>query len=379
MADTQDWAVVAAGARTWGLLIAAAGLVSSLSRSVLARRGDLHEVRLEREEHEREAHARHRERDHEIRNALFAIEGATLTLERYRDDLGPDDQEHLAAAVAGGIEHLRGLLEPRRERSDPVDLRRLADERVALLRARGVAAVVDGEDGVLALGDEGLCGQVLGNLLANAVRHGDAGALGVTIQVGYEHGQARLRVHDRGDGVPAEARERVFEPGVRLHAGREGEGLGLSLARALARRQGGELWLQDPVAGAGACFVLGLPRGDAAPGGGEAVEEPEHLAEVGQGAVRPTVGERHGAAAARLHAVVERDHGRSRDRYPPARDDRHVEVSGAHLGEDDGDLGVGRQQRPETLSEQRWGGGKGDTETERRYGGRGHISPYDGE
>jgi two-component system phosphate regulon sensor histidine kinase PhoR len=75
-------------------------------------------------------------------------------------------------------------------------------------------------------------------------------------------GGAELRVKDRGPGVPAEHRERIFEKFHRvddtLTSEKSGAGLGLSIARQLARGLGGELrYAARP--GGGAEFVLELP------------------------------------------------------------------------------------------------------------------------
>ena len=66
-----------------------------------------------------------------------------------------------------------------------------------------------------------------------------------------------IRFADDGPGVPAADRENIFEPFFTTR--RNGTGLGLSVARAIARSHGGELAL-DPDFLAGACFVLSLPR-----------------------------------------------------------------------------------------------------------------------
>jgi signal transduction histidine kinase len=73
---------------------------------------------------------------------------------------------------------------------------------------------------------------------------------------------AELRVLDRGPGVPPEHRERIFDKFHRvddtLTAEKSGAGLGLSIARQLARGLGGEL-RYTPRAGGGSEFILGLP------------------------------------------------------------------------------------------------------------------------
>jgi signal transduction histidine kinase len=78
----------------------------------------------------------------------------------------------------------------------------------------------------------------------------------------------RIRIEDRGPGISAAERERVFEPYVRLEPSRArhtgGSGLGLAIARAVARAHGGDITLSDR-AGGGLCAELALPRGSTLP------------------------------------------------------------------------------------------------------------------
>jgi signal transduction histidine kinase len=73
-----------------------------------------------------------------------------------------------------------------------------------------------------------------------------------------------LAVHDQGPGVPSDQRERIFEPYAQLDGPTRsdvgGLGLGLYIARRLARASGGELRATDPRAGLGAGFELRLPQ-----------------------------------------------------------------------------------------------------------------------
>lgn len=104
--------------------------------------------------------------------------------------------------------------------------------------------------------------QILSNLLDNARRHTPADGI-ITIDVTAEPGAAQVTVTDTGPGVPDDERYRIFERLVRLDAGRArdhgGAGLGLSIARALARAHGGDL-VCLPHDG-GAQFRLSLPLG----------------------------------------------------------------------------------------------------------------------
>ena len=100
----------------------------------------------------------------------------------------------------------------------------------------------------------------LANLVDNARRYG-GGAVDITLA--DKPSSVEIRIEDRGAGIPAEERERVFEPYVRLEASRArhtgGAGLGLAIARAVARAHGGEVALA-PRAGGGTAAVVTLPR-----------------------------------------------------------------------------------------------------------------------
>jgi signal transduction histidine kinase len=99
--------------------------------------------------------------------------------------------------------------------------------------------------------------QIVNVLLSNAIRHGHG--RDVAVEVAERAGVIELRVSDRGPGVPPELAPVVFERGART-ATSPGEGLGLHIARRLARELGGDLQLQTGPATAGAVFLLQLPH-----------------------------------------------------------------------------------------------------------------------
>ena len=104
----------------------------------------------------------------------------------------------------------------------------------------------------------------LANVMDNARRHG-GGEIDVSVLDGPD--RVRIRVEDRGPGIPAAERERVFEPYVRLEPSRArqtgGTGLGLAIARAVARAHDGDIVLSDRPGG-GLSAEISLPRGRAA-------------------------------------------------------------------------------------------------------------------
>ncbi|HTR20001.1 MAG TPA: GAF domain-containing sensor histidine kinase [Gemmatimonadales bacterium] len=101
--------------------------------------------------------------------------------------------------------------------------------------------------------------QILTNLLTNAIRHSPEGET-VTLAVTATAQQFLFTVSDRGPGIPAELRERIFEPFERFvpETGM-GAGLGLAISRRLAEVLGGSLKLSSGEEG-GARFVLELPK-----------------------------------------------------------------------------------------------------------------------
>jgi signal transduction histidine kinase len=97
------------------------------------------------------------------------------------------------------------------------------------------------------------------NLLENARRYG-AGEIELLLESTGD--RARVRVNDRGPGVPVALRERIFEPFYRLPGASEregGVGLGLALVKSIVERHGGAVRCEDRPGG-GASFVIELPR-----------------------------------------------------------------------------------------------------------------------
>lgn len=142
----------------------------------------------------------------------------------------------------------QGRLPPRRE---PVDLTALAARLVEFYRplaeASGQLLEFDaaGPGTPIAL-DPGLVERALGNLLENALGHTPPGSR-IRVLVSGTAGALAIAVEDSGPGIAEEERERVFERFVQLdpERGAGGAGLGLAIARMVARLHGGDLWAED--------------------------------------------------------------------------------------------------------------------------------------
>ena len=196
---------------------------------------------------------------HELRSPLARMKMAVSML----DDATPERQQRLKEEIDTNVAELDALVEEvllasrldavqRVDRRDPVDLLALAAEEGAR-----VDAAADGSSATVA-GDERLLRRALRNLLENARRYGGGD---VSVIVATAGNQATLQVCDRGPGVPAAQRERIFEPFYRLPGHAEqagGVGLGLSLVKQIAERHGGSVrcTARD---GGGSCFELRFP------------------------------------------------------------------------------------------------------------------------
>jgi two-component system sensor histidine kinase BaeS len=109
-------------------------------------------------------------------------------------------------------------------------------------------------------------GQVLGNLLDNALRHTPVGgAVTISAITSRRTGDVVLSVVDTGEGIPAEHLAHVFERFYRVDTARDrahgGSGIGLAIAKALVEAHGGQLTATSPGTGQGSTFRMLLPRG----------------------------------------------------------------------------------------------------------------------
>ena len=97
------------------------------------------------------------------------------------------------------------------------------------------------------------------HLLDNAQKFTTEGIVTLKANVDMEKMQVIYTVEDTGSGIAADDAERIFEPYVKLNQYFDGQGIGLTVARNIARRLGGDVTLDAAFAGPGSRFVLTLP------------------------------------------------------------------------------------------------------------------------
>jgi signal transduction histidine kinase len=238
-----------------------------VTRVVVALRGTRHRAREELSRAELVSTVAH-----ELRSPLTSVKGFTATLLAKWDRFNDEQKRLMLETVEADADRVTRLITELLDiaridsnrlaiRRQAVDIEKVVRRHVAAMEARGEDPqrfAVQVADGVPELWvDADKLDQVLGNLLENAVRHG-AGTVTIAVEpsVDGEAPGAAVTVTDEGEGIPDEARDRVFTRFWRSGR-RGGTGLGLYIVRGLVEAHGGHVELgRGPSGGARFRFVL---------------------------------------------------------------------------------------------------------------------------
>ncbi len=216
---------------------------------------------------------------HELRTPLTAIKGSVDNmLDGIAGDLSEVQQRYLAR-IQTNADRLVRLI------NDLLDLARIEEGRVrvtpTLFSLGGLASevldslrpvatrkgvdlgLIGREDQSLLDADRDKVGQVLLNLVGNAIKFTAPGGSVEVELTGDDDEQARVRVTDTGEGIPPEELPRIFDKFYQVQLGiqakAKGTGLGLSIAKSLVELHGGRIWAESQV-GRGSTFFFTLPR-----------------------------------------------------------------------------------------------------------------------
>jgi len=209
---------------------------------------------------------------HELRTPLTSIQGFAQAI--VEGEARGDAVSHVAEIIHREARRLvrmvEGLLQVARLESgaqsmarEDVAPARLLESAVAALEVQakdaGVSFEVAGADGLPSLrGDPDKLAQLFLNVLDNAVKHSPRGTT-VHIRGSRDDGAVIVRVRDSGSGLPQGAQTRLFQRFYRgENAERDGAGLGLAIAQAIAQAHGGSIRASN-VEGGGAEFTVRLP------------------------------------------------------------------------------------------------------------------------
>jgi len=202
---------------------------------------------------------------HQLRTPLTLLNTQVVYALRHDE---PATREEALRAIHGSVQHgvrlVQQLLswtmaeaaEAKTPALAPVDLsaivRRVLEAHALTAQQRGIDLGFrdTGESAVL-LGQAQLLGELVANLVDNALRYTPRGGV-VTAAIAWSEGALTLRVEDNGPGIPEAERERVFERFHRLHdSASDGCGLGLAIVREIARSHGARVQLAAPPSGSG--------------------------------------------------------------------------------------------------------------------------------
>lgn len=203
-----------------------------------------------------------RSRRHDLVNAIMAIDGAAMILEREFDRLSGADRATLARVVGSGTSKLRTLL-AQEAGTNRVSLA-LAVADVADDPTWGVALEIDVPPHLVAKGSPGETSEAVRQLVDCAARR--SGETPVTLRGERDGDWVVLRVEDRGPTMARELRRVITDTDGRRESGRE-DAMGVQVAARLMRGQGGDLWVEARPGGGtsfGICLpALAMDHGDA--------------------------------------------------------------------------------------------------------------------
>ena len=212
---------------------------------------------------------------HELSTPLTSLGGYNELLQRKLAQQGDQDALLMLTKMAAQIKRLSGLIADLLDLSkmqvgklafaeEPVDVDALVGEVVESLQQSSAHHLIsiEGSAQCQVIGDRERLGQVLTNLLTNAMKYSPRAE---KIVVHFTHSQHALTIHvqDFGIGIPPAYREKVFERFFRVGSSRDrtypGLGIGLYIAHQIIERHGGKMWVES-VEGQGSTFSFSLSR-----------------------------------------------------------------------------------------------------------------------
>jgi PAS domain S-box-containing protein len=198
---------------------------------------------------------------HEVRNPLAGLRASLQVIDRRCE---PRDRSAIAAMIQridglnANVEDLLLFARPKPPRVQSVDVKAMMRDVAASAQngtgRSGLPIPIDGDD-LQASADPDMLRAALLNITLNACQA--AGTHDVDVQIAAENGHCRIAVRDRGPGIPADVRDRVFEPFFTTRT--NGTGLGLAIVKRMMELQDGTVTLRERADG-GTIAEVTVPR-----------------------------------------------------------------------------------------------------------------------
>lgn len=207
---------------------------------------------------------------HELRNPIAVMKGFATSIQAAADATDPEAMKKAATAIHRSADRLDALLTSFSDVRD-IDSGAFSIRPQTILLSEMLHRALEGlgfmigdrrirvhiEDDLTLNVDVVRIDQVIGNLVSNAAKFSPNGSV-IEVTASRQGDKAHICVTDEGRGVPSELAHAIFEKFTRLNHSVGGSGIGLYLARGIARAHGGELELEDRN-GRGCSFLLRLP------------------------------------------------------------------------------------------------------------------------
>lgn len=211
---------------------------------------------------------------HEVRTPLNAIAGFSNLLVTMGDELTAEERTDMAQRVTDNTALLVNLIDDIldiskletgeykmvMEESKVNDICRMAMSAVEHRRKHNVEMKwsSDVDDSYTIFTDKSRVEQVIINMLTNAIKNTEEGAITLNVNIDMARNTALFAVSDTGVGIAPENAEKIFERFKKLDTFKQGTGLGLNICRLIAERLGGSICL-DTSYRSGARFVFSIP------------------------------------------------------------------------------------------------------------------------
>jgi signal transduction histidine kinase len=216
---------------------------------------------------------------HDLREPLTVISGYIMLLRNYLDNKLGDDPEaaEILNFIADGSKRMNdlidGILKFSRATSDEIQLSPVDMNQVLKTTLMDLSAAfekyrpeIDYSEIPSVLGDKSQIGEVLQNLINNAIKYRDPDRpLKIKISSVRENTRIMICVEDNGMGIDPKNKELIFSMFRRLHSRDNipGLGIGLSICKRIIERHGGRIWVESvPGEGSKFCFQLNSAEQD---------------------------------------------------------------------------------------------------------------------